>query len=230
MKALDLHPWQVTPTEAAEIQKRLRARIHIKPADITKVRYVAGADVSYSRGSNEIYAVAVVFSFPDLRLVEEHGAVKTTNFPYIPGFLTFREGPAVLAAFEQVETVPDVIIFDGQGIAHPRGFGIASHIGVLLETPSVGCAKSLLTGTYSEPSNDRGETSSLTKGDRQIGAVLRTRKDVAPVFVSIGNDIDLPSAVDVVLACAPCYRLPEPIRRAHNLSNGLRVRSAKNLG
>ncbi|HZD59003.1 MAG TPA: deoxyribonuclease V [Anaerolineae bacterium] len=223
MKVLELHPWHVSAHEAADIQRTLRAKVRQTPIDRGQIKYVAGADVSYSRGSDDIYAAVVVLSYPDLHVVEEKVAVRTSPFPYIPGFLSFREGPAVLAAFQKVTITPDVIIFDGQGVAHPRGLGIASHMGLLLDRPSIGCAKSVLVGTYDEPGTERGSWSPLSKGEEQIGVALRTRAAVSPVFVSVGHRIDIWGAIEVVLTCAPRYRLPEPIRKAHLLSNTARA-------
>lgn len=224
MKVLELHPWQVSTHEAAEIQKRLRQKIVISPINFEKIDYVAGADVSFSRYSEDIFAAVVVLSYPELNLIEEATASVKASFPYVPGYLTFREGPALVEAFKKIKTEPDVVIFDGQGIAHPRGFGIASHMGVLLNKPSVGCAKSLLVGKYEEPARTRGSTSRLLdKNGKQIGLVLRTKDNVSPVFVSIGNRITLEDSVKIVLTCATRYRLPEPTRKAHNLSNKIRT-------
>lgn len=227
MKVLELNPWQVSVTEAAQIQRELRSRVHPASIDISKIKHVAGADVSFSRGSDDIFAAVVVLTYPGLKVVEEKTAVKTATFPYVPGFLTFREGPALVDAFKKIEIVPDVVIFDGQGVAHPRRFGIASHMGVLLNLPSVGCAKTVLVGTYSEPGETRGSTSPLIKDGEELGVALRTRTGVSPVFVSIGNKIDIRGAIAVVLSCAPRYRLPEPIRGAHNLSNKARTEHAR---
>lgn len=223
MNVYKLHPWKVSIHEAAEIQRSLRERIEISPLYLSEVKYVAGADVSFSKYSDDIYAAVVVLNYPELKVIERKTAMAKATFPYIPGFLTFREGPALVAAFLKIRVEPDVIIFDGQGIAHPRGFGIASHMGVLLDKPSVGCAKSLLVGKYGGPGGKRGSTSPLlNKSGKVIGVVLRTRDNVSPVFVSIGNKIDLKGSVEVVLSCAPRYRLPEPTRKAHALSNEFR--------
>ncbi|MCL6472843.1 MAG: deoxyribonuclease V [Firmicutes bacterium] len=223
MKVLKPHPWQVSIHEAAEIQNRLRQEIVISPINFESINYVAGADVSFSKYSDDVFAAVVILSYPELSVIEEATASIKTSFPYVPGYLTFREGPALVVAFEKIRVEPDVIIFDGQGMAHPRGFGIASHMGVLLDRPSVGCAKSVLIGKYKEPAITRGSTSPLLdKNGRQIGVALRTRDNVSPVFVSIGNRISLEDSVKVVLSCAPRYRLPEPIRRAHSLSNKIR--------
>jgi deoxyribonuclease V len=229
MNVKKLHSWNASIQEATGLQQKLARCVREEPVNLDGVRYVAGADVSYSRGSNTIYAAVVVLSFPDLAVVEETAAVRETAFPYIPGYLTFREGPAVSAAFESLTITPDAVIFDGQGVAHPRGLGIASHMGLLLDTPSVGCAKSVLVGTYAEPAHERGSESPLLKGGRQVGVALRTRAGVAPVFVSIGHRINLQAAIELVLACAPKYRLPEPVRHAHRLSNELRAGAPKRL-
>ncbi len=227
MKVFKLNPWRVSVTEAADIQRELRSRIQPAPINLDKVSYVAGADVSFSRGSDEIFAAVVILRYPDLTVVEEKTAMTLATFPYIPGFLTFREGPALVEAFKKIETVPDVVIFDGQGIAHPRRFGIASHMGVLLDLPSVGCAKTVLVGKYSDPGEARGSISPLVKDGDEIGVALRTRTRVSPVFVSIGHKIDLAGAIKTVLSCAPRYRLPEPVRMAHNLSNKARTEHSR---
>lgn len=158
-----------------------------------------------------------------LRKFKRVCAEKLATFPYIPGYLTFREGPALISAFKKIQNIPDVIIFDGQGIAHPRGLGIASHIGILLDKPSIGCAKSVLIGKYEEPGVTRGSFSPLIKDVRQIGVALRTRTGVSPVFVSVGNKMNIAGAVRLILDCAPRFRLPEPIRKAHLLSNEMRI-------
>lgn len=226
MRSLKLHSWQVSTEDAAAIQRSLSAQVKVLPLDVSSVRYVAGADVSFSKGSNDVFAAVVVLSYPELAVVEERGVAARATFPYVPGFLSFREGPAVIEALEQLNTEPDVIIFDGQGVAHPRGLGIASHVGVLLDKPTIGCAKSVLVGKYSEPGPERGSISPLTKDGMTLGVALRTRARVAPVFVSVGHRVDLITAAELVLSCAPRYRLPEPTRRAHILSNRLRTGAA----
>jgi deoxyribonuclease V len=223
MKTNNIHPWKVTVSEAADIQKRLRDSVRYEQPDIERIKFVAGADVSFSKGSDNICAAVVVLKFPELTVVEEKTAVGLATFPYVPGYLTFREGPALISAFEKIQNTPDVIIFDGQGIAHPRGLGIASHIGILLDKPSIGCAKSVLVGKYEMPGVARGSFSPLTKDDKQIGVALRTRTGVSPVFVSVGNRMNIESAMRLVLDCAPRFRLPEPIRKAHLLSNEVRI-------
>jgi deoxyribonuclease V len=223
MKTRDIHPWKVTVSEAADIQKGLRENVRFEQPDIEGIRFVAGADVSFSKGSDKIYAAVVVLKFPELVVVEEKTAVASATFPYVPGYLTFREGPSLISAFEKIQITPDVIIFDGQGIAHPRGLGIASHIGLLLDKSSIGCAKSVLVGKYEMPGEIRGSFSPLVKDDKQIGVALRTRTGVSPVFISVGNRMNIEGAMRLVLDCAPRFRLPEPIRKAHLLSNEVRI-------
>ncbi|MDI6892393.1 MAG: deoxyribonuclease V [Actinomycetota bacterium] len=224
MRVLDLHPWDVSPREALEIQKRLKGKLALEnDFDPDRVERIAGADVSYDKASNRVYAAAIVLSYPDLRIIEEKQADLPAKFPYVPGLLVFREGPALIKAFEQIERAPDLIMFDGQGIAHPRGIGIATHMGIFLDKPSIGVAKTVLVGEYREPASGWGSCSPLTKDGREIGVALRTKEKVAPVFVSIGHKIDLPTAVEFVLRCCQGYRLPEPSRQAHILANRSRA-------
>ena len=216
------HRWDVTVDEAIAIQRRLRAEIPLAkpdgPITLDQIRTVAGIDVSY----REIGRAAIaVFTFPDLELIEEVTATREVTFPYIPGLLTFREGPVVLAAFERLRTQPDLLIFDGQGYAHPRRLGLARHMGAYLNWPSIGCAKSRLTGRYDEPGPEPGAWSPLMAGDEEIGRVVRTKARVKPVFVSVGYRIMLPLAVEVVLRCTRGYRLPEPTRIADRLTKQL---------
>jgi deoxyribonuclease V len=205
--------------EAAELQQRLVSQLREKTIPIAQVDTIAGVDVSSNRGSNLVHAAAVVLDFDTLEPVDEAMASVETNFPYIPGLLSFREGPAVLRAISALSTKPDIVIFDGQGYAHPRRLGLAAHIGLWLEVPTIGCAKSRLVGQYDPPGNTRGSLSHLYDSEEEIGAVLRTRTSVKPVFVSRGHLCDLPSAVGVIFATAVKYRLPEPTRRAHLLCN-----------
>jgi deoxyribonuclease V len=216
------HRWDVTVDEAIAIQQRLRAEISQaeldEPIALDQIHTVAGIDVSY----REIGRAAIaVFSFPDLALVEQVTATSEVTFPYIPGLLTFREGPVALEAFERLRTQPDLLIFDGQGYAHPRRLGLARHMGAYLNWPSIGCAKSRLTGRYDEPGPEPGAWSPLMAGDEEIGRVVRTKARVKPVFVSVGYRIMLPLAVEVVLRCTRGYRLPEPTRIADRLTKQL---------
>jgi len=190
---------------------------------VKEVNLVAGADVSYSRTTDRYFAAVIVMRYPDMEVVEESTASGSSSFPYIPGLLTFREGPITLEAFRKLKHKPDVLIFDGQGVAHPRGFGIASHMGVLLGIPSVGCAKSVLVGDYKEPAKRRGSSSPLVYKGAEVGRALRTRDGVKPVYVSAGHMVDLSFACELVLKCSKGYRLPEPTRKAHILVNGKRV-------
>lgn len=218
MKIEHLTRWDVTPSEAVKVQLELQQRIRLEPA-LQDVRLVAGADASFSRRDNLVYGAVTVFSFPSLTPLMRVTATSPVQFPYIPGLLTFREGPVLLECFSKLTHTPDVVLFDGQGIAHPRKMGIAVHLGILLDIPSVGCAKTRLYGTSAVPGDSRGSVEYLRDKDGAvIGACLRTRTGVRPVFISPGHRIDLPSAIDIVLRCTTRYRLPEPIRDAHRLA------------
>ncbi|MBI5748504.1 MAG: deoxyribonuclease V [Nitrospinae bacterium] len=219
MQYKNLHKWDISPAEAVEIQKNLREKI-ITENEHGEVRYIAGADISFNRKSLLGYAVVAVMTFPDLEVVEEKRIEAEIKFPYIPGLLAFREAPILLKAFEKLKIEPDLIIFDGQGIAHPRGMGIASHLGIILNKPTIGCAKSKLFGTYKEPGKNEGNFSYLyspQETDNVIGAVVRTKSNTKPVFVSIGHKIDLQTSIKFILECRRGYRIPEPTRIAHNL-------------
>jgi deoxyribonuclease V len=211
-----------TVQTAREVQERLGKAVRQVPLPLDRIRLVGAADVTYI-GEKEIVAAAVVVT--DLatgRIVEERTAVRRTAFPYVPGYLTFREGPAVVAAWKKLSRIPDVVLFDGHGIAHPRRLGIASHIGVLLDLPSVGVAKRRLVGEYAGPGPRRGDWSPLTQEGETVGAVVRTREAVKPVFVSVGHRVDLSSAISLVLRLCSRYRLPDPARRAHQLTREIR--------
>lgn len=227
MKITDHHSWEVTPGEARLLQKQLR------PCVVTSVclpmwKTLAAADVSFDRGGTQISAAVVVVKRGTLEVVERVGVVDPMRFPYVPGLLAFREIPALLKAFERLTSTPDLVLCDGQGIAHPQRMGIASHLGLILNLPTVGCAKSRLYGTFAEPGPHRGDRSDLLSGTDVIGTVLRTRANVAPLFVSPGHLCDLASAVDLVLETTSRYRLPIPSRMAHNFVN--EVRRAAKLG
>jgi deoxyribonuclease V len=221
VKIRQLHPWDVTPTEAAAIQRSLAGQVEMRPP-LTRCELVAGADISYDWFSDVFYAGVVVLRMNDLTVVEKQGVVRKVAFPYISGLLSFRETPALLDAFARVESEPDAIIVDGHGFAHPRRFGYACHLGLCLDRPSVGCAKTRLVGTYQEPGQQAGSVAPLKAGDEIIGQIVRTKTGVKPVFVSVGYKIDLPSAVELVLATCRGYRLPEPTRQAHLHVNALR--------
>ncbi|MDH7597632.1 MAG: endonuclease V [Methanothrix sp.] len=208
-----LHSWDVRPDEAVEIQKMLAGSVRIQRVE--RLETVAGADVSFS--GSRAHAAAVLLDYHDMRLLDVSFAAMDVDYPYIPGLLTFREGPVILRALEGIDNA-DVLLFDGQGIAHPRRFGEASHLGLLLDRPSVGCAKSKLCGEFSGPGKERGSFSLLVDRGDIVGAALRTRTNVKPVFVSPGHMSDLSSAIEIVLNCARSHRVPEPLRMAHILS------------
>ncbi len=206
------HRWDVEPQEAIAIQHRLAARVVRTPRP-GEVRLIAGVDMS---AKDVARAAVVLLSYPALETVEIARAEQPLAMPYVPGLLSFREGPAVLAAFEKLSRWPDLVMFDGQGIAHPRRLGIGAHIGVLLDLPSLGVAKSILTGRGTEPGPAPGDWSELRDKGEVVGAMVRTKLRVKPVYISIGNHLDLPTAIQWVLATSRGYRLPEPTRRAHN--------------
>jgi deoxyribonuclease V len=217
MKIHSLHPWDLSAADAVALQRELAGRIDTH-TPLGRCELVAGADVSYGRFSNIFYAGVVVVRVADGEVVEKQGAVRESHFPYIPGLLTFREAPALLEAFAKVRTEPDAVMVDGHGYSHPRRIGITAHVGLLLDRPTVGCAKSRLTGRYQEPGPEAGSTAPLLDGDEVIGEVVRTKNRVKPVFVSVGHRTDLDSACRDVLAVTPEYRLPETTRRADRLS------------
>jgi deoxyribonuclease V len=213
------HGWDVSPEEAVAIQQRLRSRVQTTNGfALESVRTVAGVDASYREGGR---AAVVVLSYPEMEPLEEVVASRETVFPYVPGLLSFREAPQVLDALAKLRTRPDLLIFDGQGIAHPRRLGLAAHLGVYLDMPSIGCAKSRLTGRYVEPGPNPGDRSPLLDHGEVIGTVLRTKPRTNPLFVSVGHKIDLETAVEVVLRSVRGYRLPEPTRLADRLSKAL---------
>lgn len=209
------HDWNVSPAEAIALQKSLAAEvISNQPIDVGAVRLVAGVDVSVK--DNVSQAAVVVLRFPELDVIETVLAKRPTPFPYIPGLLSFREGPVLEEAFQKLQHEPDVFIFDGMGIMHPRRIGIASHMGVWLQKPTIGCGKTYFLGQYDEPARERGAWSVLTDKGDVIGGVLRTRDGVKPIYISQGHLANLETSLDLVMRCTPKYRLPEPIRQAHS--------------
>ena len=208
------HFASLTPARAVAIQERLARRVRRKPPR-TAIRRIAAADCCYSRDDSLCSAAVVVWDLQTGQEVETRTVLLEVVFPYIPGLFAFREAPAILAVLERLTARPQLLICDGHGIAHPRRFGLASHVGVLTGIPTIGCAKKLLCGSFVEPDADRGSSSPLTDRGEIIGTVLRTRSGVRPLFLSIGHRIDLPTAKRVVLACTSRYRLPEPLRAAH---------------
>ncbi len=209
-----LHSWDLTPREAVAVQRRLARRVRLRPLP-ARIATIAGADVAFSGRTGRFSAAVVVMSFPGLAVLERVTAAGTTRWPYLPGLFSFRELPPLLEAFARLSLCPDVLLFDGQGIAHPRRCGLASHAGLLLGVPSVGCAKSRLVGEYREPGSRRGARARLVDRGETVGAVVRTREGVRPLYVSPGHLADLASAVALVLATARRFRIPEPLREAH---------------
>jgi deoxyribonuclease V len=214
--------WPKNIEEAREIQHKLKEKIKIIPLKKTP-RLIAGVDAAFLK--DRIIGAACIYEYPGMKFVEYTYAITRILFPYIPGFLSFREGPAIIKAIKGLKIKPDIILFDGQGIAHPEGTGIATHIGVLLNTPSIGCAKSRLIGDYSEPALTKGSYTFLRHKGRTIGAVLRTRDNVSPVYVSPGHLINLKETIDIVLNCTTNFRIPEPLRHADHLSKKLKSSS-----
>ncbi|MDH6100518.1 deoxyribonuclease V [Anabaenopsis sp. FSS-46] len=220
MKIYQNHPWPVTVSEAILIQESLRSQVITSDQLRQPVKYVAGVDMGFECNGNISRAAVAVLSFPDLQVVETALAQRPTSFPYIPGFLSFREIPAILDAIEKIQITPDIILCDGQGIAHPRRFGIACHLGVILDIPTIGVAKSLLIGKHDQLSDTKGSWQPLIHKGETIGAVLRTRQGVKPVYVSIGHQVSLTTAIEYVLSCTPKYRLPETTRMADKFASG----------
>lgn len=216
-----LHEWTLAPRDAIALQQHLRSQVRINPL-AREVKTIAGADISFNKYEATIYAAVVVIDLTTMQTIEEAGVTSQTKFPYIPGLLSFREMPAVLEAWAKLKSEPDAVMFDGQGIAHPRRCGIASHAGLFLNRPTLGCAKSVLVGKYEDPEAARGSWQPMIDKGETIGAALRTKDRVSPVYVSAGHLIDLESAVDLTLRCDGGYRQPEPTRRAHLLVNRLR--------
>jgi len=220
MHVLELHSWQVTPTEAQAIQRRLAGMVS-EDNSLTPPRLIAGVDVSKQSLDGVVTGAVVVLSYPQLNLVETQVVRQKITFPYVPGLLSFREAPVVLAACQQLVAVPDFILVDGQGIAHPRRLGLASYLGLLLNTPSIGCAKSILCGKHGLLGEHPGSSAEMRDGADVVGAALRTKAGVKPIYVSIGHRVDLPIAISVVMNCCQGYRLPEPIRLAHLAASGV---------
>lgn len=217
------HRWNVTIDEAKKIQLELKEMIKLSKV-VKRVKLVAGTDVSYSKKTKMCFAAVSVFNFPEMELIEQCQAKGLATFPYIPGYLTFREAPILLKAFEKLIHIPDVVLFDGQGIAHPRMMGLAAHVGVTLDLPSIGCAKSRLVGEFQDPPTQAGSQTDLVYENKRIGAVVRTRENVKPVFVSPGFKITIEEAVEWILKTCTGYRMSEPIRMSHLKVNQIRAK------
>jgi len=219
VKVKSLHSWQVSTAQALDIQLRLASQVS-RNNEVAIPRFIAGVDISVNRAQGMATGAAVVLNYPELRLVETKIASAKLDFPYVPGLLSFREAPLTLAACQRLTFTPDLILVDGQGIAHPRRMGLASHLGLFLNTPTIGCAKSLLCGSHEVPGEKPGSYAEVVDRGETIGAALRTRLGTKPIYISIGHKVDLQAAIYWVLECCRGYRLPEPTRLAHLAAGG----------
>jgi deoxyribonuclease V len=226
MDIAEPHPWDVSYQEAVRIQERLRSQVAVKQFE-GQIHSVVGLDASYDKGSRVVWAGAVVLDFPSLEKKEEQWVQKEVAFPYIPGLLSFREIPALIEVLRKLSLEPDLIFCDGQGIAHPRGIGLAAHLGVLVKRPTIGCAKSKLVGEFDPVEEAKGNYSYLRYQHRIVGAVVRTRSHVRPIFVSPGYGVTVDDCIRVALATCRKYRIPEPTRQADSLVNSVRSRRAQ---
>ena len=219
MRVARLHSWQVSIAQALDIQRRLAGQVS-RNNEVSTPRFIAGVDISAGKARGMARGAVVVLSYPELRVVETQVIQAELDFAYIPGLLSFRESPLILAACEKLTANPDLILVDGQGIAHPRRMGLASHLGLWLNTPTIGCAKSLLCGRHKMPGEEPGSYAEIIDSGETIGAALRTMTGVNPIYVSIGHKVDLQAAIYWVLKCCRGYRLPEPTRLAHLAAEG----------
>ncbi len=219
MKIERLHDWQISTDQARELQRKLAVQV-CRSGNVINPRFIAGVDISASNARKMATAAVMVLNYPELKVAEVEIAQGKLEFPYVPGLLSFRESPLTLAACEKLKITPDLFLVDGQGIAHPRRMGLASHIGLLLDRPTIGCAKSRLCGEYGPLKDGAGSWVELTDGGETIGAVVRTREAAGPLYVSIGHRVDLAGAIRWVLACCRGYRIPEPLRLAHLAAGG----------
>ncbi|MFA5055135.1 MAG: deoxyribonuclease V [Dehalococcoidia bacterium] len=219
MEVRDIHRWDVSVAEAVEIQRGLAGRV-VKKGRLDAVELIAGVDISGANSSGVSRGAIVVLRYPSLELAERSVVTMKAEFPYVPGLLSFREMPLIIAACRQLRVKPDLFIADGQGIAHPRRLGLASHLGLVLGVPAIGCAKSILCGNHNDLGDDPGDRALLVDNGEVVGAALRTKRRVKPVYVSIGHGIELDEACRWVLNCCCGYRLPEPTRLAHQAASG----------
>ena len=224
-----MHGWDLSCREAIALQKTLAGRVRLKDGLSEAPKTVAGVDVSYQRHGELFFAAVVVLGLPDLVPVEEVTAQMRITFPYVPGLLSFRELPVILDAFRRLRQVPDAVLVDSQGIAHPRRLGLASHLGLWLDLPTVGCAKSRLCGEHGPVGSQRGDRTQLLLDGEKVGAVVTTRSGVKPLYISPGHLISIERAVELVLRCGGRYRLPEPTRLAHHLANRVRQEALNEL-
>jgi len=220
MRVQALHEWDVSTARAREIQLNLAKRV-VTENEVINARLVAGIDISSPHAQDIASGAVVVLHYPELSIVEVKVAQDKIKFPYIPGLLSFRESPLILAACEKLCNVPDLILIDGQGIAHPRRFGLASHVGLFLDLPTIGCAKSILCGQHRPVEEEAGSHAELLDDGELIGAALRTKSRVKPIYISVGHKIDLASALQWTMNCCRGYRLPEPTRLAHLAAGGM---------
>lgn len=214
-----LHNWQLNIAQALDLQRQLAVQVS-RSSEVSTPRFIAGVDISVGKAQGLATGAVVVLNYPELRVVETKVVQGRLDFPYIAGLLSFRESPLTLAACESLSITPDLFLVDGQGVAHPRRFGLASHLGLFLDTPTIGCAKSLLCGSHEAPGDEAGDYAQITDKGETIGVTLRTRAGVKPVYVSIGHKVDLQTAIYWVLECCRGYRLPEPTRLAHLAAGG----------
>jgi len=219
MKVERLHSWQVSVAQALDIQRRLASQVS-RNGEVATPHFIAGVDISAQKAQGMATGAVVVLNYPELRLVETKVVQAKLDFPYIPGLLSFRESPLTLAACERLSVTPDLILVDGQGIAHPRRLGLASHLGLLLNIPTIGCAKSLLCGVHEVPGVEPGSYAEIVDRGEVIGVALRTKLGVKPIYVSIGHKVDLQTAIYWAMKCCRGYRLPEPTRLAHLAAGG----------
>jgi deoxyribonuclease V len=212
-----LHSWNVSVEEAIRIQETLRDRIILKNTSL-KVRTIGGGDVAYSKSDNLLFGAIVVLSFPHMEILDTATCDGKVPFPYIPTLLSFREGPILIKTFQKLKIKPDVVIYDGQGIAHPRGMGLASHMGLWFDLPSIGCAKTPLLDEFISPGPFKGSLEWLRREGKKVGAVLRTKEKVKPLFISPGHRIDLMTSIHLILESCRGFRIPEPLRKAHQIT------------
>ncbi len=224
MEIKKLHNWNLSYSQAIALQKSLCEKVQMIELK-SQPKTIAGIDCAFSRDKKKIIACVVLLKLPSFEPIETKNAVQKLTFPYIPGLLSFRESPACIAAVEKLKNEPDAFIIDGQGIAHPRRFGLACHLGLFFDKPTIGCAKSRLIGSFEDPALEKGSFSPLKDGRETIGAVVRTRTNIKPVFVSVGNKCLLKDAIKITLDCTTKYRIPEPTRLAHQLVSILKLKT-----